>query len=175
VLKNHKWQRDCVCFTDCRRQEIWDGLKHCFCGNLSAGWTVDRWTQTCKSWSFRGDRIKWNVLRQIAESRCEVFPTFQRRRQSLKRRENFASWSGCLTENDSWSANIASWYRTSCFLLSKVTWTPSGFGGLVVSMLASGTQDRGFAPGRSRRIFSFGREVKPFAPCRRIAACQRTL
>jgi hypothetical protein len=30
----------------------------------------------------------------------------------------------------------------------------SGFGGLVVSMLVSGTQDRGFAPGRSRRIFS---------------------
>jgi hypothetical protein len=28
-----------------------------------------------------------------------------------------------------------------------------GFGGLVVSMLASGTLDRGFAPGRSRRIF----------------------
>jgi hypothetical protein len=43
------------------------------------------------------------------------------------------------------------------------------FGGLVVSMLASGTQDRGFAPDRSRRIFlvgkihsipSFGGEVK---------------
>jgi hypothetical protein len=28
-----------------------------------------------------------------------------------------------------------------------------GFGGLVVSMLASGTQVRGFKPGRSRRIF----------------------
>ena len=28
----------------------------------------------------------------------------------------------------------------------------SGFSGLVVSMLASGTQDRGFNPGRSRRI-----------------------
>ena len=27
------------------------------------------------------------------------------------------------------------------------------FGGLVVSMLASGTQDRGFDPGRSRRVF----------------------
>jgi hypothetical protein len=60
----------------------------------------------------------------------------------------------------------------------------SGFGGLVVSMPASGVQDRGFAPGRSRQIFSgekmlsmpsFGREVKPFAPCRRFAACQRTL
>ena len=39
-----------------------------------------------------------------------------------------------------------------------------------------GTQVRGFKPGRSRRIFqgentlstpSFGREVKPFVPCRR--------
>jgi hypothetical protein len=29
----------------------------------------------------------------------------------------------------------------------------SGFGGLVVSMLASGTQVRGLKPGRSRRIF----------------------
>jgi hypothetical protein len=28
-----------------------------------------------------------------------------------------------------------------------------GFGSLVVSMLASGTQDRGFAPGQRRRIF----------------------
>jgi hypothetical protein len=30
----------------------------------------------------------------------------------------------------------------------------SGLGGLAVSMLPSGTQDRGFEPGRSRRIFS---------------------
>jgi hypothetical protein len=46
----------------------------------------------------------------------------------------------------------------------------SGFSGLVVSMLASGTQDRGFKPGQSRWIFrakkirsipSFGGEVKP--------------
>jgi hypothetical protein len=60
----------------------------------------------------------------------------------------------------------------------------SSFSGLVVNMLASGTQDRGIAPGRSRWIFSgekilsmpsFGREVKSFAPCRRFAACQRTL
>jgi hypothetical protein len=29
----------------------------------------------------------------------------------------------------------------------------SGFGGLVVSVLASGTQDWGFKPGRSHRIF----------------------
>jgi hypothetical protein len=45
----------------------------------------------------------------------------------------------------------------------------SGFGGLVVSMLASGTQDCGFAPNRSCQIFSgekilsmpsFRREVK---------------
>jgi hypothetical protein len=36
-------------------------------------------------------------------------------------------------------------------LAAKVS--QGGFGGLVVSMLASGTQDRGFIPGRSRWIF----------------------
>jgi hypothetical protein len=59
-----------------------------------------------------------------------------------------------------------------------------GFGGLGVSAVASGTQIRGFKPGRSCRIFkggkvlstpSFGREVKPWVPCRRFAACKRTL
>jgi hypothetical protein len=57
----------------------------------------------------------------------------------------------------------------------------SGFGGLVVSMLASGTLVRRFEPGRNRRIFSgekfhskpsFGREVKPSVSCRRFAACK---
>ena len=52
------------------------------------------------------------------------------------------------------------------------------------SMLAFGTQVRGFIPGRSRRNFqgekilstpSFGREVKPFVPCRRFTACKRSL
>jgi hypothetical protein len=45
-----------------------------------------------------------------------------------------------------------------CYLVSKYTMhlllSMSGFGGLVVSMLASGTQDRGSKPGRSRWIFS---------------------
>ena len=52
------------------------------------------------------------------------------------------------------------------------------------SVLAFGTQVRGFKPGRSRRIFqgekilstpSFGRKVKPFVPCRRFTACKRSL
>jgi hypothetical protein len=52
------------------------------------------------------------------------------------------------------------------------------------SMLASGTWVCGFEPGRSHRIFSgvkilsmpsFGREVKPFAPCHRFVARKRTL
>jgi hypothetical protein len=34
---------------------------------------------------------------------------------------------------------------------------PSGLGGLRVCMLASGTQDRGFAPDQSRRIFPAGK------------------
>jgi len=51
-------------------------------------------------------------------------------------------------------------------------------------VLAFGTQVRGFKPGRSRRIFkgekilstpSFGEEVKPSVPCRRFAACKRSL
>ena len=51
-------------------------------------------------------------------------------------------------------------------------------------VLAFGTQVRRFTPGRSRRIFqsekilstpSFGREVKPFIPCRRFTACKISL
>ena len=51
-------------------------------------------------------------------------------------------------------------------------------------MLAFSTQVRGFKPGRSRRIFkgekilstpSFGGEVKPSVPCRRFAACTKSL
>ena len=38
--------------------------------------------------------------------------------------------------------------------ISEVTKTKDGFGGLVVSMLASGTQVCAFKPGRSRWIFS---------------------
>jgi hypothetical protein len=54
----------------------------------------------------------------------------------------------------------------------------------VVSMLASGTQDRGFGFGRSLRIFrakkiysipSFGGEVKQSVTRRRFAACKRSL
>ena len=52
------------------------------------------------------------------------------------------------------------------------------------SVLAFGTQVRGFKPGRSRRIFqgkkirstpSFEGEVKPSVPCRKFTACKRTL
>ena len=56
--------------------------------------------------------------------------------------------------------------------------------GTAASVLTFGTQVRGFKPGRSRRIFkgekilstpSFGGEVKPSVPCRRFAACKRSL
>ena len=52
------------------------------------------------------------------------------------------------------------------------------------SVLAFRTQVRGFKPGRSLRIFygekilsapSFGGKVKPSVPCRRFAACKRSL
>jgi hypothetical protein len=52
----------------------------------------------------------------------------------------------------------AQWHHTVSFLSLfmvefLVQHNYSGFDGLVVSMLASGTQDRGFAPGRSSLIF----------------------
>ena len=58
-----------------------------------------------------------------------------------------------------------------------------GFGGLVVSMPASGTQVCGFKPGRNLWIFtgvkilsvpSSGGEVKESVPCPSFAACKRT-
>ena len=58
-----------------------------------------------------------------------------------------------------------------------------GVGGLVVSILASGTQVCGFKTGRSLWIFigvkilgmpSSGGEVKESVTCPSIAACQRT-
>jgi hypothetical protein len=40
----------------------------------------------------------------------------------------------------------------------------SGFGGLEVSVLASGTQVRGFKPGRSRLIFQSGKNPQARLP-----------
>jgi hypothetical protein len=77
-----------------------------------------------------------------------------------------------------WTSASAQFCHLWCFV------TKHSFCGLVVSMLASGTQDRGFEPGRNRRIFggekilsmpSFGGKVNPSVPCRRFAACKRTL
>ena len=59
-----------------------------------------------------------------------------------------------------------------------------GLSGLVVSMLAYGTQVCGFKPGQSRWIFtdekilsmrSFGGEVKEFVTCPSFAACKKNL
>jgi hypothetical protein len=74
---------------------------------------------------------------------------------------------------------------TTHFQLTNISYhNPiDGFGGLVVSMLASGTQVRGFIPGRSSWIFtgvkilimpSSGGEVKESVPCASFAACKRT-
>jgi hypothetical protein len=55
---------------------------------------------------------------------------------------------------------------------------------LSAASVASGTQDHGFKPSRSHRIFqgekilgvpSFGGEVKLSVPCHRSVACKRTL
>jgi hypothetical protein len=54
------------------------------------------------------------------------------------------------------------------------------FGGLVVIMLASGTQDQtrpmpsDFSGEKIRSMPFFGGEVKPSAPCHRFAECKKT-
>jgi hypothetical protein len=66
---------------------------------------------------------------------------------------------------------------------SKITSKTDGFGGLVVSMLASVTQGRGFKPSQSRWIFtdvkilsmpSSGGAVKESVPCPSFAACKKS-
>jgi len=57
-------------------------------------------------------------------------------------------------------------------ILLEVIVTPNedGFGGLVVSMLVSGTRVRGFKPWKILRMPSFGGEVKESVPCPSFAA-----
>jgi hypothetical protein len=80
-----------------------------------------------------------------------------------------------------WPCIVIYQYNTT----NKMHYLPSvnGFGGLVVSVLASGSRVRGFKPGRSRWIFtsvkilsmpSFRGEVKVSVPCPSFSACKRT-
>jgi hypothetical protein len=57
------------------------------------------------------------------------------------------------------------------FSPNTVTPQLSGFDGLGVSMLASGTQIPGFEPSRSRRIF----QGEKSSTCLRFSACKRSL
>jgi len=75
------------------------------------------------------------------------------------------------------SAESPSFFLLLTFNPNRLRWSRG-------SVLAFGTQVRGFNPGRSRRIFkgekilstpSFGGEVKLSVPCRRFAACKRSL
>ena len=86
-----------------------------------------------------------------------------------------------VTDQASYSNKITPWRRA---IQEKLTVFQSGFQWSRGSVLAFGTQVRGFKPGRSRRIFqgekilstpSFGKEVKPFVPCHRFMACKRSL
>jgi hypothetical protein len=74
---------------------------------------------------------------------------------------------------------IESYLPLACCMICHITLLD-----LIITVTSSDTQVRGFKPGRSSRIFkggkilstpSFGREVKPWLPCRRSAACKRIL
>jgi hypothetical protein len=73
----------------------------------------------------------------------------------------------------------------NCSYYCEVTTAKVVLGGVMISVLAIESKVRGFKSGRERRILrpikirstpSFGGEVKPSVPCRKIfAACQRTI
>ena len=82
--------------------------------------------------------------------------------------------------NNCWGKTSCSFGNVRCSLLqnwiinSYYRWSRG-------RVLVFGTQVRGFKPGRSRRTFqgekilstpSFGKEVKPFVPCRIFATCK---
>jgi hypothetical protein len=85
---------------------------------------------------------------------------------------------------------FGSWFRAKYFNMYKyiqqdatVSWLlfqelhqELRFGGLVVSMLASGAQVCGFKNGEKfLSMPSFGGEVNPSVPCRRFSACKISL
>jgi hypothetical protein len=121
----------------------------------------------------------------------------------VRHRERNVCMNMCLILNGYWDRDVWIYkYRSivngnkekvltvKCILITIwcindkfVTIHSDGFGGLVVSMLASGSLVRGFRPGRSRWIFtsvkilsmpSVGGEVKVSVPCPSFAACKRT-
>ena len=63
------------------------------------------------------------------------------------------------------------WALTASLLMT----CRSGYGGLGVSVLAFSTQVRGFKPSRNLSTPFFGGEVKSSVPCRRFAACKKSL
>jgi hypothetical protein len=67
--------------------------------------------------------------------------------------------------------NNFSYFRTYILYILE-----SGFGGLVVSMLASGTRPKpsDFLGEKIHSMPSFGGEVKPSVPSRRFVACKKT-
>ena len=89
----------------------------------------------------------------------------------------FARICNCMLSWYCW-IHSTSWHHMSLTVsfLKQLRWSRG-------SVLAFGTKVRGFKPGPSRRIFqgekkirstpSFGREVKPFVPCRRFTACKK--
>jgi hypothetical protein len=62
------------------------------------------------------------------------------------------------------SASITVHYYKYFYISLVLDYFCSGFGGLGVSMLASGTQDRGFKLGRSRWIFSWRKKSRACLP-----------
>ena len=96
----------------------------------------------------------------------------------------FNTWYFCTTHSKVAKSPFLSFSLYCCSLSSSLGCMQKRLRWSRGSVLAFGTQVRGLKPGRSRRFFfqgekllsppSFGKEVKPFVPCRIFAACKST-
>ena len=115
----------------------------------------------------------WGLMQRVSSS-------FVTKKQEMLKNQ---TWSlGNQSEIDGWSWETGLWNLVLLLVLllllfERLRWSRC-------SVLTFSTQVRGFKPGRSRQISkgekilstpSFGGEVKPSVPCRRFAACKRSL
>ena len=89
----------------------------------------------------------------------------------LSLRQILLVWQRDLPMELNYEVNLRDKVRPKVTVEKRLRWSRG-------SVLAFGTQVRGFTPGRSEKILStpsFGGEVKPSVPCRSFTACKRSL
>ena len=148
------------------------------CNNSEAVGRLFFWNRYAYDWSFARHR----VATRASFSECLGYKSRSGDRLSYIGFSSIVFLDPSIVVPQSHSLSIPCvWFPIIHLTLCNLGWRLRWSRG---SVLAFGTQVRGFKPGRGRRIFkgwkilstpSFGGEVKPSVHCRRFAACKRSL